>query len=64
MTTPEQRMAFVGRSYSYEVYYQDVGRCWRFGQKRNVTVDLIVAEGEDLNNRLLSRGAVVKEPKS
>jgi hypothetical protein len=33
-------------SHSYEQYYQAVRRCWRFGQSRPVTVDLIAAEGE------------------
>jgi hypothetical protein len=33
-------------SHSYEQYYQQVRRCWRFGQKRPVTVDLIASEGE------------------
>lgn len=33
-------------SHSYEQYYQAVRRCWRFGQKRPVVVDLIVTEGE------------------
>jgi hypothetical protein len=49
------RMAFVGRSYSYETYYQAVRRCWRFGQKRQVVVDLIVAEGEDEIGRVIQR---------
>lgn len=33
-------------SHSYEQYYQAVRRCWRFGQKRPVTVDLVATEGE------------------
>jgi hypothetical protein len=33
-------------SHSYEQYYQSIRRCWRFGQKRNVIVDLIATEGE------------------
>jgi len=41
------RMVFVGRSFSYEAYYQAVRRCWRFGQKRPVTVHLVVAAGEE-----------------
>ena len=49
------RMAFVGRSYSYETWYQAVRRCWRFGQKREVIVDLIVAEGEDTIGRAIDR---------
>lgn len=32
-------------SHSYEQYYQGVRRCWRFGQKRPVHVDLISTEG-------------------
>jgi hypothetical protein len=51
------RMSFVGRSYSYETYYQAVRRCWRFGQKREVIVDLIVAEGEDAIGRVIDRKA-------
>ncbi len=33
-------------SHSYEQYYQSVRRCWRFGQKKQVTVDLVATEGE------------------
>jgi hypothetical protein len=33
-------------SHSYEQYYQAVRRCWRFGQKKTVTVDFVVTEGE------------------
>lgn len=33
-------------SHSYEQYYQAVRRCWRFGQRSPVTVDLIASEGE------------------
>lgn len=33
-------------SHSYEQYYQAVRRCWRFGQKRPVQVDIITTEGE------------------
>lgn len=32
-------------THSYEQYYQAVRRCWRFGQKREVTVDCIYSEG-------------------
>jgi hypothetical protein len=49
------RMAFVGRSYSYETYYQAVRRCWRFGQKREVKVDIVVAEGEETIGRAIDR---------
>lgn len=33
-------------SHSFEQYYQGVRRCWRFGQKRPVTVDIITTDGE------------------
>jgi hypothetical protein len=33
-------------SHSFEGYYQAVRRCWRFGQTRAVTVDIITSEGE------------------
>ena len=39
-------MAFVGLSDSYEEFYQAVRRCWRFGQKRKVTVHIIIADTE------------------
>lgn len=34
-------------SHSYEQYYQSVRRCWRFGQKQPVTIDLITTEGQN-----------------
>lgn len=33
-------------SHSFEQYYQGVRRCWRFGQKRPVTVDIVTSLGE------------------
>jgi hypothetical protein len=33
-------------SHSFEQYYQSVRRCWRFGQQRPVTVDIVLTEGE------------------
>ncbi len=51
------RMAFMGRSYSYEQWYQAVRRAWRFGQKRELHVHLIVAEGEGEIGRVLDRKA-------
>jgi hypothetical protein len=50
-------MAFVGRSYSYETWYQAVRRCWRFGQTKPVHVHLVVAEGEDTISRVIDRKA-------
>lgn len=34
-------------SHSYEQYYQSVRRCWRFGQKKPVTVDIITTDGQN-----------------
>lgn len=34
-------------SHSYEQYYQSIRRFWRFGQKRKVTVDIVLSEGEE-----------------
>ena len=47
--------AFVGRTFSYETWYQAVRRFWRFGQKRSVEVHLVVAEGEDAIARVIDR---------
>lgn len=33
-------------SHSYEQWYQAIRRCWRFGQKNAVTVDMITTEGQ------------------
>ena len=49
------RQAFVGRSFSYEAWYQCVRRSWRFGQTRPVNVHLAVAEGEDQIGRVIDR---------
>jgi hypothetical protein len=51
------RMAFVGRTFSYEAYYQAVRRCWRFGQTRTVHVHIVVAEGEEQIGRTIDRKA-------
>lgn len=40
------RCVFAGLSYSYEAYYQAVRRFWRFGQRRPVTVDVVLADTE------------------
>jgi hypothetical protein len=50
-------MIFVGRSFSYESWYQAVRRCWRFGQTKPVDVHIIVAEGEDQIGRVVDRKA-------
>ena len=33
-------------SHSYEQYYQGVRRCWRFGQKKDVQIDIVSTAGE------------------
>jgi hypothetical protein len=33
-------------THSYEEYYQEIRRCWRYGQKSPVTVDIVSTEGE------------------
>ena len=39
-------------THSFEQYYQAIRRCYRFGQKNDVTVDLITSEAQRgvLNN--------------
>lgn len=34
-------------TWSYEQYYQAIRRFWRFGQKREVTCDLVISEGQE-----------------
>ena len=50
-------VVYVGRTFSYESYYQSVRRCWRFGQKNPVDVHLIVAEGEKHVGNVIDRKA-------
>ena len=33
-------------TFSYEQYYQSIRRFWRFGQKRDVTVDMVYSDGQ------------------
>lgn len=33
-------------TWSYEQYYQAIRRFWRFGQKKEVTIDLVVSDGQ------------------
>ena len=33
-------------TWSYEQYYQAIRRFWRFGQKENVVIDLVVSDGQ------------------
>jgi hypothetical protein len=45
-------------SHSYESHYQSVRRCWRFGQKHPVRVDMVTTEGEKSVLQNLQRKAV------
>lgn len=40
------RMIFVGLSDSFEAFYQAVRRCYRFGQKSKVEVDIVISEAD------------------
>lgn len=39
-------MAFVGLGYSFELLFQAIRRCWRFGQTEEVNAHLVIAETE------------------
>ena len=49
-------------TYSYEQYYQAIRRFWRFGQKRPVTVDLILSDGQDriMQSLLIKKEKAIK----
>jgi len=40
------KMAFIGLSDSYEMYYQCIRRCWRFGQDESVDVEIVLSPVE------------------
>lgn len=44
-------------SHSFEMYYQGVRRCWRFGQNREVHIDIVTTEGEEAVIRNIQRKA-------
>lgn len=48
-------------SHSYEQYYQAIRRCWRFGQTRDVTVDIVLCEGERKVMENLARKAAAAD---
>lgn len=48
-------------SHSFEQYYQAVRRCWRFGQKQDVVVDIVHTEGEARVMANLQRKAVAAQ---
>ena len=33
-------------TWSYEQYYQAIRRFWRFGQKNDVTIDIVISDGQ------------------
>ena len=33
-------------TYSYKQYYQAIRRFWRFGQKNELTIDLVISDGQ------------------
>ena len=49
------RTAFVGRTFSFEMWHQAVRRFHRFGQKRPVVVHIAVAEGEQQADAAIAR---------
>jgi len=53
-------MAFFP-SHSFESYYQAVRRCWRFGQERSVTVDIVTTESGSEVMKSLQRKATQAE---
>ena len=40
------KIAFCGMSHSYEQFYQAVRRCWRFGQTKEVDVEIFITDLE------------------
>ena len=34
-------------TYSYEQYYQSIRRFWRFGQTKQVTIDMVISDGQE-----------------
>lgn len=48
-------------SHSFEQYYQGVRRCWRFGQKSAVRVDVVTTEGEKSVLQNLQRKAAAAD---
>ena len=52
-------VAFV--SHSWEQHYQSIRRCWRFGQKRPVTVDIIATTGEQYVSENMARKATAAD---
>lgn len=49
------RTAFVGRTFSFEMWHQAVRRFHRFGQKRPVVAHIVVADGEQQAEAAIAR---------
>jgi len=49
-------------TYSYEQYYQAIRRFWRFGQKKDVYVDLILSDGQEriMQSLLVKKNKAIK----
>lgn len=48
-------------SHSYEQYYQSLRRFWRFGQKRPVTVDVVMTKGDEKVMKNMQRKHVLAQ---
>lgn len=48
-------MIFVGLNDSFESYYQAIRRCWRFGQKKDVNINIIITNLEKASLRNIKR---------
>lgn len=53
-------------TYSYEQYYQSIRRFWRFGQKREVNVDIVISDGQQriLDALLIKKNKAIEMFKS
>lgn len=49
-------------TFSYEQYYQSIRRFWRFGQQKEVNVDLVISDGQHriLDSLLIKRDKAIK----
>jgi hypothetical protein len=54
-------MVFVGMNDSWEMYYQSIRRCWRFGQKKPVNVYVVLAHAEqEIYQNVMQKEAVAR----
>lgn len=49
-------------TFSYEQYYQSIRRFWRFGQQREVAVDLVISDGQQriLESLIVKKNKAIK----